>query len=264
MRAVIVIPARHASGRFPGKPLAQLRLPGGARRSLIRLTWEAAQAVPGIAAVLVATDDARIRTEAESFGAKVVMTSPECRNGTERCAQAVATAGVTADLVINLQGDSPLTPPDFVRALVDALRAGPDVPVATPVLRVGAHGLAMMREDRQAGRIGATTAVFDRQHDALYFSKEILPYLPAAGALPTPLPVFHHIGLYAYRPTALARYVALPPAPLERAEGLEQLRFLENGMAIRCVEVAARGRVLWEVNNPADISRIEAALAEGP
>lgn len=260
MKRVIVIPARHASRRFPGKPLVRLRVPGGARKSLIRLTWEAAKAVPGIDAVLVATDDARIQAEAEGFGAEVVMTSPDCRNGTERCAEAVALACPDADLVINLQGDSPLTPPEFVRALADAMQAAPALAAATPVLRCDAHSLAMMREDRQAGRTGAVTAVFDTQGDALYFSREILPYLPPGMPLPTPLPVFHHLGLYAYRPDALARYVALAPAPLERLEGLEQLRFLENAIALRCVEVQARGRVFWEVNNPADIARVEAAL----
>lgn len=261
MKQVIVIPARHASRRFPGKPLAPLRVPGGARKSLIRLTWEAAQAVPGIDAVLVATDDARIRSEAEGFGAEVVMTSPECRNGTERCAEAVAKTHPDAELVINLQGDSPLTPPDIVLALCDAMQADPAAQVATPVLRCDAHSLAMMRQDRQAGRTGAVTAVFDRRGDALYFSREILPYLPPGMPLPRPLPVFHHLGLYAYRRDALARYVALAPSVLERLEGLEQLRFLENGIALRCVEVPARGRVFWEVNNPADIARVEAALA---
>ncbi|PYE82193.1 3-deoxy-manno-octulosonate cytidylyltransferase [Pseudoroseicyclus aestuarii] len=261
MRSVIVIPARHASTRYPGKPLAELTLPDGSRKSLIRLSWEAAQAVPGVAKILVATDDDRIRQAAEGFGAEVVMTSQACRNGTERVAEAMVSAGIEADVVVNLQGDAPLTPPWFVEALIAEMAADPGVGMATPVLRCDAKSYAMFVEDRQAGRVGGTTAVLDRNRDALYFSKEVVPYLDP-GRLPDPLPVFHHVGVYAYRPAALAAYGGWEPGPLETAEGLEQLRFLENGQTIRCTPVEAQGRVFWELNNPQDIPRIEAALKE--
>jgi 3-deoxy-manno-octulosonate cytidylyltransferase (CMP-KDO synthetase) len=260
VRTVIVIPARYASTRYPGKPLATLRLPGGARRSLIRLAWEAARAVPGIAAVHVATDDSRIAAAAEGFGAEVVMTSDTCRNGTERCAEALAAGAIEADLVVNLQGDAPLTPPWFVTELVARMAEDAGAEVATPVLRLDALGLRHFREDRAAGRVGGTTAVFDARGHALYFSKEVIPFT-GEGDAPVPIPVFHHVGVYAYRPAALAAYAGLPEGPLERLEGLEQLRFLENGIPVACVEVAARGRAFWELNNPEDIPRIEAALA---
>lgn len=259
MRTAIVIPARYASSRFPGKPLAPLRVPEGGRAPLVELTWRAAMAVPDIDAVCVATDDARIAEAARSFGADVAMTAPSCRNGTERCAEALATGALDADLVVNLQGDAPLTPPWFVTALIQAMARDTAVQVATPVLRCTPDSFAHFRSDRQAGRVGGTTAVMAANGDALYFSKEVLPYVPP-GRLPDPIPVFHHVGVYAYRPAALAAYAAWAPGPLERLEGLEQLRFLENGTPIRCVEVDARGRTFWEVNHPADIARVEDAM----
>jgi 3-deoxy-manno-octulosonate cytidylyltransferase (CMP-KDO synthetase) len=262
MKAVIVIPARFASSRYPGKPLAELRLPDGSRKPLIQLTWEAAQAVAGIDAVHVATDDERIARAARDFGASVIMTSPDCANGTERCADALARAGIAADVVVNLQGDAPLTPPWFVEALIEAMARDPAVQVATPVLRCDRATHAHLLEDRRAGRVGATTAVFDARGDALYFSKEVIPFTDAAalGEGEGPVPVYHHVGVYAYRPAALATYDGWAPGRLECLEGLEQLRFLENRAPVRCVEVSARGRVFWELNNPEDVARIEAVL----
>lgn len=261
VQAVIVIPARYGSQRFPGKPLVPLLGATGAAKSLIQRSWEAAQAVSGVAGVWVATDDARIRAAAEAFGARVAMTSPACRNGTERVAEALGgiaeALGRMPEVVVNLQGDAPLTPPWFVSALVAAMEPGVDV--ATPVLRCSAEALAMLREDRRHGRVGGTTAVFAAGGRALYFSKEVIPFAadPAAA-------VHHHVGVYAYRPAALAAYAALPEGRLERLEGLEQLRFLESGHAVVCVEVEARGRSFWEVNTPEDVARVEAVLqAEG-
>jgi len=262
MKTVILIPARYASTRYPGKPLAELGLPDGSRKSLIRLSWEAAMAVPGVQGVYVATDDARIRDHAQGFGAEVIMTSQDCRNGTERCAEALANAGLQADLVVNLQGDAPLTPAWFLTDLIAAMARDPAAQVATPVLRCDALTYGHFLEDRKAGRVGGTTAVFGTARHALYFSKEVIPYIDP-GKLPDPIPVFHHVGVYAYRPAALAAYIGLPPGPLELLElleGLEQLRFVENGVPVACVEVEGRGRVFWELNNPADIARIEAAL----
>ena len=129
------------------------------------------------------------------------------------------------------------------------------VQMATPVLRTETDHLQALRDDRQAGRVGATTAVFRDSGDALYFSKEVLPF--ADKAHETGMPVYHHVGCYAYRPDALRRYAALPLGALEDAEGLEQLRFLENDIPVRCVEVEARGRAFWELNNPSDVPLIE-------
>ena len=262
--AVIVIPARYASSRYPAKPLALLRGAGGVARSLLERSVMAARAAaaatPGVTGVFVATDDDRIAAEAARIGADVILTDPACENGTARVAQAVARAGLAQPIVVNLQGDAPLTPPHFVTALVDRLRGDPAAQVATPVLRCDAESLANFRNDRRHGRVGATTVVRDATGHALYFSKEVIPFTGplAPGA---EIPVFHHVGLYAYRPAALRLYASLPPGALERLEGLEQLRFLEHGHRIAAVEVSAPGAAFWELNNPSDVPLIEGYLA---
>jgi 3-deoxy-manno-octulosonate cytidylyltransferase (CMP-KDO synthetase) len=261
MRTVIVIPARYRSSRFMGKPLAMLTGASGRARSLIQRSWDAARQARGVDAVIVATDDDRIADHARGFGAEVAMTSPDCRNGTERCAEVAAGMAAQPDLIVNLQGDAPLTPPSFVEALIDGMARDPGVSVATPVLRCDPQTLAHFRQDRREGRVGGTTAVFDARMRALYFSKEVLPFSDAVDPA-APIPVFHHVGLYAYRPNALRAYASWAPGPLETLEGLEQLRFLENGAPMLCVAVDAGGRVFWELNNPVDVPRIETALAE--
>ncbi|MDE9450201.1 3-deoxy-manno-octulosonate cytidylyltransferase [Aliiroseovarius sp. Z3] len=263
MSVLIVIPARFASVRFPGKALAPLRGATGQAKSLIRRSWDAAQAVSGVDRVVIATDDDRIRAEANGFGAEVVMTSSDCRNGTERCAEALDALGGGFDIVVNLQGDAPLTPPWFVEALIDALTDHPVAEMATPVLRCDGRALNGFLEDRRAGRVGGTTAVFGAEGKALYFSKEVIPYTADDewdDQIATP--VFHHVGVYAYRPAALAAYARWTPGPLEKLEGLEQLRFLERDHPVQCVEVDARGRQFWELNNPEDVTRIEDILSD--
>ncbi len=259
MSVLIVIPARYKSSRYPGKPLATLTGASGVARSLIERSWRAAMAVQGADRVVVATDDDRIADHARSFGAEVVMTAESCANGTERCVDAVAVLGENPDIVVNLQGDAPLTPAWFVEALIKAMQGG-NAQVATPVLRCDLQTYTNFTEDRQAGRVGGTTAVFDAHMNALYFSKEVIPFVGHKINEGESVPVFHHVGLYAYTPEALKTYMAAPSGPLEALEGLEQLRFLENGVPIRCVEVSAEGRVFWELNNPEDVPRIEAAL----
>ena len=260
MKTIILIPARYASSRYPGKPLVMLKDRDGHTKSLIQRSWEAAIAVRGVDEVWVATDDDRIRDAALAFGAQVVMTAESCANGTERCADALNNLGTTADIIVNLQGDAPLTPSWFVEALIDEMKANPDVQMATPVLRCDAETYANFVEDRRNGRVGGTTAVFDAKMNALYFSKEVLPYTGKTFAAGDVIPVFHHVGVYGYRQSALNAYMEWQAGPLERYEGLEQLRFLENGTPIRCVEVDGRGRVFWELNNPVDVARIESVI----
>ncbi len=261
MSVLIAIPARHASTRYPGKPLVTLRGPDG-DKSLIRRSWEAAKAVRGVDRVVVATDDDRIADHATGFGAEVVMTSSDCSNGTERCGE-VATKLPGYEIVVNLQGDAPLTPAWFVEDLVKGLRASSDADVATPVLRCDGRALNGFLADRRAGRVGGTTAVFGAGGRALYFSKEVIPFTGQSFTDEQPTPVFHHVGVYAYRPRALRAYAGWPIGPLETLEGLEQLRFLEQGRQVLCVEVEARGRQFWELNNPSDVAVIEAMLAAG-
>ncbi len=262
MKVLIVIPARYASSRYPGKPLATLRGAGGKARTLIERSWDAACGVAGVDRVVVATDDDRIRDACAEFGGDVVMTSPDCANGTERCAQALQVMGGGYDIVVNLQGDAPLTPAWFVEDLVTALIADKEADIATPVLRCDAKSLNGFLEDRKHGRVGATTAVFDQNRRALYFSKEVIPFLGRRYNDADETPVFHHVGVYAYRPAALLDYPKWPTGPLETLEGLEQLRFLEQGRKILCVEVDARDRQFWELNNPEDVPRLEAMMAE--
>jgi 3-deoxy-manno-octulosonate cytidylyltransferase (CMP-KDO synthetase) len=261
MPVLIAIPARHASTRYPGKPLALLRGPDGVAKTLIQRSWEAAQQVHGVDRVVVATDDRRIADHARGFGAEVVMTSDRWRNGTERCAE-VAALLPGHEIIVNLQGDAPLTPPWFVEDLIAGLRAAPEAQVATPVLRADGRALNGFLADRREGRVGGTTAVFGAGGRALYFSKEVIPFTSRSYAEADPTPVFHHVGVYAFRPDALRAYPLWEPGPLEMLEGLEQLRFLENGRQVLCVEVDARGRLFWELNNPEDVPRIEAMLAE--
>lgn len=255
MKTVIIIPARYQSSRFPGKPLVMV-----AGKSMIERVHAIAKSVAGVDAVYVATDDGRIRDAARAFGAEVLMTSSDCRNGTERVAEAMTLLNEDYDLYVNLQGDAPLTPPHFIRALIDAMAADPGCDMGTPAVRCDAAALARFKEDRRNGRVGGTTVVTDAKGRALYFSKEVIPFTPE-GPPPSPVPVFHHVGLYAYRPALLERYRLAPPGRLEQLEGLEQLRVLETGGTIRVVEVDAHGRPFWEINNPEDVARVEAALA---
>lgn len=259
MSVLIAIPARYASTRYPGKPLVSLRGPDG-DKTLIRRSWEAAMTVGGVDRVVVATDDARIRDHAAGFGAEVVMTSDRAQNGTERCAE-VAALVPGHDIVVNLQGDAPLTPAWFVEDLIAGLRGDAAADIATPVLRCDGQMLAGLLADRRAGRVGGTTAVFGAAMRGLYFSKEVIPFTGKTYADDAPTPVFHHVGVYAYRPAALMAYPTWPMGPLEQLEGLEQLRFLEQGRPVLCVEVTARGRQFWELNNPSDVPVIEAMMA---
>ncbi|MGV6849165.1 MAG: 3-deoxy-manno-octulosonate cytidylyltransferase [Marinibacterium sp.] len=262
MSVLVVIPARYASSRYPGKPLVSLTGAGGVAKTLIERSWRAANAVTGADRVVVATDDDRIRAAAEGFGAEVVMTSPDCANGTERCADTLDRLGATDEIVVNLQGDAPLTPPWFIEDLIAGLREAPEAGIATPVLRCNGAMLKDLLADRRAGRVGGTTAVFGAANFGLYFSKEVIPFTAHEYGANEDTPVFHHVGVYAYRPDALMAYAGWSAGPLETLEGLEQLRFLENGQKLLCVEVDSKGRSFWELNNPEDVPRIEAMMVQ--
>lgn len=262
MSVLLVIPARYASTRYPGKPLVELTGASGDKKSLIRRSWDAAMSVSGVDKVVIATDDDRIRTASQAFGAEVVMTSESCANGTERCAEALENLGSKYDIVVNLQGDAPLTPAWFVEDLIAGLEAHPTAEVATPVLRCDGRALNGFLADRREGRVGGTTAVFGADKKALYFSKEVVPFTSQTFSDDDATPVFHHVGVYAYRPSALGAYPKWPAGPLETLEGLEQLRFLERDRPVLCVEVEARGRQFWELNNPEDVPRLEKMMNE--
>ena len=261
MKAVIIIPARYGSTRYPGKPLVPLRTREG-KKSLIQLSWEAANKVSGISEIYVATDDKRIEEHAIAFGAKVIRTSSKCRNGTERCAEAVSNARLEAEIIVNFQGDAPLTPSWFVEEIIAGLKADKSTDMATPVLRLDRKSYNLFFEDRKSDRVGGTTVVFDKDMYALYFSKELIPFFEISKIeQDKPIPCYHHVGVYAYRKNILREYLSWPESNLEKLEGLEQLRFLSENKKVKCVEVSSRGNVFWELNNPEDVQRIEKVIS---
>lgn len=259
MNAVILIPARYGSSRYPGKPLVPLKGSSGVAKPLIQRSVEAARRVKGISGVFVTTDDERIADACVNFGVGVIMTSSECRNGTERCAEAARQLH-DVDLIINFQGDALLTPPSFVEALIGRIQEK-EVAVATPALRLRSDEVRGLQAEEAAGRVGGTTVVTDANGRGLYFSKRLIPHL-SAGALDGVMsPVRLHVGVYAYRPPVLDLYAATPPSELEKLEGLEQLRFLDAGVPIAVVDVETPPFALRELNNPDDVAPIEQALA---
>ena len=260
-RYAIIIPARYASTRFPGKPLVELRGCSGDTRTLIRRSWDAAIAVAGTDAVWVATDDERIAEAVEAFGGRFVMTSSACRNGTERCAEAAALLANCPDIVVNLQGDAPLTPATIINPLVECLLGDESAAMATPALRCSPSTYQHLEADARAGRVGGTTVVFDINHRALYFSKRILPYHPPE-ANAAEAKVHLHLGVYAYRKPALLGYAQVAPSELEQLEGLEQLRFLDQGEKISILPLDPLAWDCIELNNPSDVPAIEAVLRQ--
>jgi 3-deoxy-manno-octulosonate cytidylyltransferase (CMP-KDO synthetase) len=264
-RAAIIIPARFASTRFPGKPLALLTGPDGVQRPALSYTWSAALAAADSLGsntrCLIATDDQRIADFAQSAGMSAVMTPTSCRNGTERCAAALDALGEDIDVVVNLQGDAPLTPPGIILKVVERLEQDPGLSMATPAIALSPELLALHQRDADEGRVGGTTVVLNSRHHALYFSKAIIPYVPK-GTGPAGGSVLLHLGVYAYRPSALREYAALEPGALELQEGLEQLRFLEAGLP---VGVCICDQPAWgviELNNPTDAPLIEREFVE--
>jgi 3-deoxy-manno-octulosonate cytidylyltransferase (CMP-KDO synthetase) len=257
----IIIPARFASTRYPGKPLVHLNGANGLAKTLIERSWECAMQVPGSTGAWVATDDERIAAEVERFGGQAVMTSPKCANGTERCAEALERLGRVADVIVNLQGDAPLSPPRVVSQLVTRLREDPGAALTTPAVRCSGSVYDHLVSDACAGRVGGTTVVFNRNERALYFSKSIIPHV-SRGTRDGLVPVHLHLGLYAYRVDALARYRAAAASQLELQEGLEQLRFMDLELPISIVTLDPLGWDPIELNNPSDVAAVERGLAE--
>jgi 3-deoxy-manno-octulosonate cytidylyltransferase (CMP-KDO synthetase) len=260
MNTVILIPARYASSRYPGKPLVELKGARGAAKPLIQRSVEAARRVAGVSGVFVATDDERIAEACARAKVGAIMTSPDCRNGTERCAEALAQLH-DPDLVINFQGDALLTPPAFVEALIARMESDPDALVATPAMRLRREEVQALQREEQAGRVGGTTVVTDARGRALYFSKRLIPHLPIWAVEAELTAMKLHVGIYAYRPRALELYRETPLSELETLEGLEQLRFLDAGVPVEVIEVATPHFALRELNNPEDVAPIEQALA---
>jgi 3-deoxy-manno-octulosonate cytidylyltransferase (CMP-KDO synthetase) len=249
-KTIIVIPARYGSTRLPAKPLIQI-----AGCSLLERVWRITQSLQRISGIYVATDHAEVAASAQAFGAQVLMTSTHCRNGSERAAQ-VADQLQLPDraLLINLQGDAPLTPPWVVQAMVDEMQSC-DADIGTPAIRLVGADLQRFLEEKKLTPASGTTVVMNQNQEALYFSKAVLPF-----ARTEQTEVYRHIGLYAYRAKALRQLLKWPESPLEKTEKLEQLRALENGMRIKVTVVDYRGRSHACVDAPEDIARVEAII----
>ncbi len=261
MQTLIVIPARHGSTRFPAKPLAKI----AGITLLARVTRIAERVCAGQGDVhfVIATDHDEIRGHAEAIGAPVVMTDPDLPSGTDRALAAIDLSETRPDFVINLQGDAPFTPPDHLDALISAARTG-DADVITPVIRLTWEALDTVRDQKRREPFSGTSCVRRADGMALWFSKQVLPAirkeekLRAEGPVS---PVFRHVGLYGYRMSALRRFAALPVGHYEALEGLEQLRFLENGMSILTVEVEPGEAAMWGVDTREDAAFAEQLIA---
>lgn len=262
MHTLIVIPARYGSTRLPGKPLIPI-----AGRALVSRVADIARAVCAqdpSAAYVIATDDTRILAHCEAEGLPVVMTDPDLPSGSDRALAAAQAMASPADIIVNLQGDAPFTPPALVRAVIAAC-ASDGVDAATPVVRLSWEALDALRAHKLAAQGSGTTAVVAPNGDALWFSKSILPQMRKEAALRAASklsPVLRHIGLYAYRRETLEAFCAAPESHYERLEGLEQLRLIEMGRRIRAVEVDAPAISMAGIDQPEDVALAERLLAQ--
>ena len=217
-KAVGIIPARWGSTRFPGKPLHVI-----AGKALLQIVWEKCRRARALDAVIIATDDMRIAESAFAWGAEVSLTSPHHASGTDRVAEVAAKLrGVSH--IINIQGDEPLVDPRLVNQLVRKMQRDPTIEMMTAV-----HPF---EDPADAHSPHQVKAVLDRRQRALYFSRSAIPFIRDPGAA---VSYFRHQGIYGYRRELLLRFVRWKPSPLEKAEALEQLRALENGVSIHVV-----------------------------
>ncbi|MCG3202896.1 MAG: 3-deoxy-manno-octulosonate cytidylyltransferase [Gammaproteobacteria bacterium] len=250
MPFTVIIPARYASSRFPGKPLVDI-----AGMPLLQHVYRRACG-SGARRVVIATDDLRIAVVARGFGAEVVMTSAEHPSGTDRIAEAVEALRFDAEhVVVNLQGDEPLMPAEVLHQVADLLARDDRAVMATVCERI--------REVRDIFDPNIVKVVMDGQGRALYFSRAPIPWARAAFAetpvtLPPAQPYFRHIGLYAFRAGFLRVYGGLAPTPLESLEALEQLRVLQHGYTIAVAET--RVPTGFGVDTPADAERVRALI----
>lgn len=243
MRSIVAIPARYGSERFPGKVLCDLE-----GQTMLERVWRAASKAEGFDAVVVLTDDERISQECERLGCRWHMTPTELPSGTDRIAYAVERWYSDVEIIVNLQADEPLVPPTLLSDLHRALKDNRHADVATPVTTI------IHPEEVTSPTVCKVVCRTDGT--ALYFSRAPIPADRQSGVAELRL-YRKHIGMYAYRRSALQRFSLLPPHPIERAESLEQLRLLLDGAVILCLPTDA---VLVAVDTPADAERVRAYL----
>lgn len=266
LETAIIIPARYGSTRFPGKPLALL----GGESMVVRTARNAEKAAEqiGNCVALVATDDDRILRHCEDNNIRCIMTERGVPSGSDRALQAVQAFEMKfkaeINIIINLQGDAPFTPPGHVLAVYELLKECSDFDVATPYIKLSWDALDRLRSNKELTPFSGTTLIATENKRALWFSKNIIPAMRKESDLrkANPLsPVCRHIGLYAFRRTALEKFVSLPVGRWENLEGLEQLRCLENDMVIGCTEVQPANIAISGIDTPEDLCRAEALLA---
>jgi 3-deoxy-manno-octulosonate cytidylyltransferase (CMP-KDO synthetase) len=253
-QVLAVIPARHASVRFPGKPLVHIQ-----GKPMIQHVWERTRQVAEIDRVIVATDDARIAEAVAQFGGEVRMTAEAHVSGTDRVWE-VASSLPDFEFILNVQGDEPFIDPASLSAAVKAIKARPEADIVTLVVPLKTDGSAETLETLQADQQNPNLvkAVLAQDGRVLYFSRAPSPFFRDGLYEDPATPVYRHLGLYAFHRQALERFTQLPPSPLERAERLEQLRAMENGMTICAVTVK---EAPIGVDTPEDLARLEAGLA---
>lgn len=247
MKFIGIIPARYASSRFPGKPLAMI----GSMTMIERVVRRASEAIDE---VIVATDDRRIADTVEAFGGCAIMTSPDHRSGTDRCREALDLSGSDADVVINIQGDEPFIDPRQIKSLMDCFTADPTVGIATLVRRFDpALGWDALFNPN------TPKVELDLKGNALMFSRSIIPYVRSVKWEKwIETAVFHtHVGMYGYKASTLREITRLPQSPAEIAESLEQLRWLQNGyrIATALTDIPTVG-----IDTPEDLKRACATM----
>ena len=237
MKVLCVIPARYASTRLPGKPLSMI-----AGKPMIQHVYERACQAQLPDEVVVATDNELVEQAVLAFGGKAVMTSPDHPSGTDRLAE-VALMYPDVDVIVNVQGDEPMIPPEVVDRLAVVFKDDADLKMAT---------MKVVMDEEDYNNPAAVKVVTDQRGYALYFSRSLMPY---PRNKPEGYKVFKHVGIYAYRRDFLLKYAALEPTPLEKAESLEQLRALENGYKIKVLESDFQG---IGVDTPEDLAAVNA------
>lgn len=237
MKVLCVIPARYASTRLPGKPLSMI-----AGKPMIQHVYERACQAQLPDEVVVATDNELVEKAVLDFGGKAVMTSPDHPSGTDRLAE-VALMYPDVDVIVNVQGDEPMIPPEVIDRLAEVFNGDADLNMAT---------MKVVMDEEDYENPAAVKVVTDQQGYALYFSRSLMPY---PRNKPEGFKVFKHVGIYAYRRNFLLKYAALAPTPLEKAESLEQLRALENGYKIKVLESDFQG---IGVDTPEDLAAVNA------
>ncbi|PCJ98634.1 MAG: 3-deoxy-manno-octulosonate cytidylyltransferase [Zetaproteobacteria bacterium] len=259
MKLAIAIPARYASTRFPGKPLAMIQGKSMLQR-VLDLAHKAAEPYDDVT-IFVATEDRRIADHVAELGATCIMTPPSCPTGSDRVLSAIRQFHEWPDFIINLQGDAPFTPPKVIRQIFDAFEKNPRAEVITPVHRLSWNDLDRLRKTKKTTPFSGTTAIIDEKKRALWFSKNIIPAIRNEDGLRKQSaisPIHQHIGLYGFRSDILENFCGLAQGEYEQLEGLEQLRMLENGIMIQTVHIDIdEGLIQSGIDSPEDIIRAE-------